>query len=133
MKIKVKYFVVFLIIMAMQNAIGQKNYESKVERLKNLKTEIVNQEKDALKIEIEAINRRLEKKELTDSEAQLLKEEAAKKRALNIENRLSMIDSEIALLERNNGDILVLDSINNGTMVTGVKKITKIIDYLVSG
>ena len=84
MKIKVKYFVVFLIIMAMQNAIGQKNYESKVERLKNLKTEIVNQEKDALKIEIEAINRRLEKKELTDSEAQLLKEEAAKKRALII-------------------------------------------------
>lgn len=121
MRIKMKFVAVFLIAMAVQSVVGQENYISKVERLKNQKSLISNQEKDALKVEIEAINRRLERNELSDSEAQLLKEEAAKKRALNIENRLSIIDSEIALLERNNGDVLALDSISRIEINWGTK------------
>ena len=77
-----------------------KNYY-KIKTLKELKETIKNEEREFLKAEVEAINQRLERKELSQSEAEVLKREAAKKRALNIENRLAIIDNKIALLERN--------------------------------
>ncbi|MDT0559044.1 hypothetical protein RM697_10315 [Ichthyenterobacterium sp. W332] len=69
--------------------------------LKNLKETIKNEEREFLKTEIEAINQRLEKGEISESEANVIKKELAKKRALNIENRIAIIDNKIALLERN--------------------------------
>jgi hypothetical protein len=117
MKIKFTYIALFCFSLVTVNAIGQDKHLSKVEKLKALKSEITVQEKDALKVEIEAINRRLESKEISETEAQQLKENAAKKRALNIENRLSIIDNEIALHERNNGDVLVLDTTNQVSQI----------------
>tara|TARA_R110002051_G_scaffold325678_2_gene430096 strand:- start:8187 stop:9272 length:1086 start_codon:yes stop_codon:yes gene_type:complete len=111
---KLKYIVILFFAFALQQSTAQdkKNYETSVEKLEKLKTEITSQEKEALKIEIEAINKRLEKKQISESEAQTLKESAAKKRALNIENRLSIVDNQIALIERNQGKVLELDTIN---------------------
>ena len=72
-----------------------------IDRLVELKKKIENQERTLLKTEVELINERLEKGEISSKEADTLKKEAAKKRALNIENRIAIIDNKIALLERN--------------------------------
>tara|TARA_R110002051_G_scaffold229656_2_gene291618 strand:- start:2516 stop:3595 length:1080 start_codon:yes stop_codon:yes gene_type:complete len=113
MKIKITQIAVLVLFLITQASIGQERNESKVSKLEKLKVEITTQEKDALKHEIEQINKRLENNQLTEAEAQLLKEEAAKKRALNIENRISILDSKIALLVRNNGEVLEIDTLNN--------------------
>ena len=71
--------------------------------LKAAQEQIVAEEKEALTSEVEDINQRLEREEISVAEAEQLKEQAAEKRALNIENRLAIIDNKIALLERNGG------------------------------
>src|SRR5690606_27164928 len=68
----------------------------------------VEQEKEALKDEVKDINRRLEQGAISQGEAELLKKEAAKIRALNIEGRLAIVEHEISLLERNRGQVLAL-------------------------
>lgn len=81
--------------------------EEQVESVKQLqvkKEEIVNQEKEALKLEVLAINKRLTANEITAEQASELKKEAAKKHARNIEDKLTIIESQIDLLERNAGD-----------------------------
>lgn len=84
-----------------QDTIQNTNNQVKIEALITFKETIKTQERDFLKAEVEALNRRLEKGEITVSDAENLKMETAKKRALNIENRLAIIDNKIALLERN--------------------------------
>ncbi|MFT4612695.1 MAG: hypothetical protein ACJA1H_000652 [Glaciecola sp.] len=72
-----------------------------IEKLEKLKESITNEERGLLKNEVEAINRKLDANEITADEAEKLKTEAAKKRALNIEDRLAIIDTKIALINRN--------------------------------
>src|SRR5690606_21999375 len=67
----------------------------------SLKEQIQKEERDFLKVEVEAINLRLENGDISKAEAETLKKEVAKKRALNIENRLAIIDNKIMLMERN--------------------------------
>ena len=75
-----------------------------IERLEQQKEKIIAEEKGALKKEVEKINQRVEKKEIGWEEAERLKSEAAKKHALNIQNRVAIIDNQIALLSREDGD-----------------------------
>ena len=110
----VKSHILFLILLLLcQSLAAQKRYERKIEVLKAQKEKITEQEKDALKQEVKDINRRLERGFLTLEEAKQLKEKAAKKRALNIENRLAIIDNQILLLERNQDETLVLSDIDS--------------------
>ena len=76
----------------------------KIEQLEREKEKIISEEKAALKKAVEEINLRLEKKEINWEEAEQLKAEAAKKHALNIENRVAIIDNKIALLRREGTD-----------------------------
>lgn len=73
----------------------------KIEVLKQQKESVVSAEKAELKKKVEQINERLAKEEISLEEATALKEVAAKKHALNIENTLNIIDNKIALIERN--------------------------------
>ena len=75
-----------------------------LEVLNDAKESIIQQEKAALKEEVENINKRVLSGNLTEAEADTLKKEAAEKHALNIENRIAIIDNKIALFERN-GDV----------------------------
>ncbi|NER12495.1 hypothetical protein GWK08_03515 [Leptobacterium flavescens] len=77
------------------------DYEAEIRLLEKEKEYIVTQEKNALKEIVIAIEKRLDRKEITEEEAKRLKAEAAKKHALNIENRIAIVDNKIALLERN--------------------------------
>lgn len=72
-----------------------------LEELTNLKETVIQEEKDSLKVAVESINTRLQSNEITESEAEYLKKQAAEKHALNIENRLAIIDNQIALAKRN--------------------------------
>ena len=92
---------------------AQEDYQKEIEKLKQQKQEIEIQEREALKDEVESINKQLEQGSITAEEAKVLKESAAKTRALNIEDRQDIIDSRIALLERNEGDILEGDENQN--------------------
>ncbi|RNC84171.1 MAG: hypothetical protein ED556_11990 [Winogradskyella sp.] len=75
--------------------------KERIDRLTREKENIKIQEREFLKADVEAINRRLDNKEITPAQAERLKKEAAKKRAANIEDRLAIIDKRIALWERN--------------------------------
>ena len=80
----------------------------KIESLEASKEKAINEEKDALKVEVEDIYRRLDNEEINLVKADKLKNEAAEKHALNIENKIAIIDNKIALLERNNGDVTII-------------------------
>ncbi|MCB0382552.1 MAG: hypothetical protein KDD05_04430 [Psychroserpens sp.] len=73
----------------------------KLERLEEAKKAITDEEREFLKMEVETINQRLDRGEITAAEAETLKKEAAAKRAANIEDRLAIIDAKISLLKRN--------------------------------
>ncbi|GAA4277151.1 coiled-coil domain-containing protein [Aquimarina mytili] len=75
-----------------------------IELLVQEKENITNAEKAALKKEVEAINEKLAKTEITVEEAQRQKEAVAQKRALNIENLHAIIDNKIELLDRNGAE-----------------------------
>ena len=78
--------------------------QAEVDQLNSLKENIVQEEKEALKIKIENINARLENQAISKSEAETLKEKAAESHALNIENRIAIVDNELALIHRNGID-----------------------------
>lgn len=106
------YLILVLTLFMVQNSVAQENYQKTVEILKEQKLSVTRQEKEALKFEIEAISKSLEKGEITQVEADTLKMEAAEKRALNIEERIAIIDNKISLLERNSGEVKELDTLN---------------------
>ncbi|MGB5272572.1 MAG: hypothetical protein WBN39_00830 [Flavobacteriaceae bacterium] len=87
-------------------AMAQEDYQRQIEQLIVSKDQVTEQEKEALKLEVEAINQKLANKEIDMEEAKLLKENAAEKRALNIADRLAIINNKISLLERNRGEVL---------------------------
>ncbi len=69
--------------------------------LERQKEEVTKEERNLLKAEVEAINSRLDRGEITSEEAEDLKKKAAERRAANIENRIAIIDNKIALAKRN--------------------------------
>ncbi|UCD62088.1 MAG: hypothetical protein JSV59_05860 [Flavobacteriaceae bacterium] len=110
-------YLVFVIFCVISNSVvAQDDYNEKIQDLTEQKEIITQEEKEALKHEVEAIDKRLENGYINDEEASELKEDAARRRALNIENRLAIIDNKIALLERNEEIVIVEedDSLNRG-------------------
>jgi hypothetical protein len=68
--------------------------------INQLKEQVVLEEKEALKQDVILINNQLNNGEITPDEATALKEAAAEIHALNIENKLAIIDNEVALQDR---------------------------------
>ena len=103
------YFILVLFSFLYQNLNAQEEpYQKKVEVLQSLKDDIVKKEKEALKLAIEKINKRQDNDGISEEEVRNLKEDVAKKHALNIENRLAIIDNKILLLKRNEGETFIL-------------------------
>ncbi len=104
------YVSLLLLSFMSQNLNAQEEqYQRKIEVLQNLKDDIVAQEKEALKEEVEKINEQLKNEDITSEQAKVLKEEAAKKHALNIENKVAIVDNKIALLKRNEDDVIAIE------------------------
>ena len=106
MKTIIRHSIYAVFLLIAQISFAQEAYEEKVAQLEKQKEQITLQEKEALKAEVEIITERKERGEITEEEANSLKEKAAKKRAANIEDRLAIIDNQIALLQRNKGEVL---------------------------
>lgn len=103
------YFLLTLLAFASQRLGAQEeNFQKKIAVLQSLKDDVVKQEKEALKTEIERINEQLDDKAISLEYAKEQKEAAAKKHALNIENSIAIIDNKILLLERNQGETFIL-------------------------
>jgi hypothetical protein len=68
--------------------------------LEQKKQQVILEEKEALKEEVIAINSRFNKGDITSDEASKLKEDAAEIHALNIENRIAILENEAALSAR---------------------------------
>ena len=68
--------------------------------LEQKKEEVILEEKEALKNEVVDINTRFNKGEITSEEADKLKEDASEIHALNIENKIAIIENEAALAAR---------------------------------
>lgn len=101
-----KFVVLAVLCLLMGNAQAQgtlqkTDHSQEITRLEQLKDSIIKDEKMLLKAEVEAINKRLENGEISQEKADSLKKEMAKKRALNIENRIAIIESQLALIKRN--------------------------------
>lgn len=69
-----------------------------------MEDKIIQEEKEALKNEVEQINQRLENNEITSEQADALKKEAAEKHALNIGNRLAILKNQDELDSRNKAE-----------------------------
>tara|TARA_R100001369_G_scaffold954_4_gene3157 strand:+ start:27542 stop:28582 length:1041 start_codon:yes stop_codon:yes gene_type:complete len=89
----------------------------KTERLEKLKQKIIDEEKQGLKLELERFQIKLENKSITQEEADKLKKEAAEKHALNIENKIAILDNKTALEERNNNTYSSIELLGNGKIV----------------
>lgn len=113
MKITTKLLVLLLIVLS-TNAIAQNDNESMIKVLEASKEKIKEQEKEALRHEVEIINMRLEKGEITTEDAEATKLTMAQKRAKNIENRIAIIDNKIELLKRNNEEKYQYDGEGDG-------------------
>jgi len=79
----------------------EESVPQKTAHLEQQKEQIIAEEKAALKESLEAISMQLENKEISPAEADRLREEAAKKHALNIENRLAIAENEMEWQLRN--------------------------------
>jgi len=105
---------VLLVLLISTNAFSQGDNLEKIKELEEIKLSIEEQEKKALKNEVEIINERLEKGEITQEDADATKRFMAEKRALNIENRIAIIDNKIELLKRNHESKYQYDEANDG-------------------
>jgi hypothetical protein len=99
-----------------------------IEQLEEKKEDVINAEKRALKQDIELINNRFENQEISSEEVETLKKLAAEKRALNIENKVAILDNQISLLKRN-GEIGLND--NMGKIEIGIGNMDEDGDFLV--
>lgn len=68
--------------------------------LEQKRSQIIVEEKDALKKEVLAINKRFNNGEITSEESDRLKDQAAEIHALNIENKIAILENSVALSER---------------------------------
>ncbi|MFL0354270.1 hypothetical protein [Xanthomarina sp. GH4-25] len=97
-----KYLALIVLALSVQLITAQEiTNKEKIDALELQKEQVVIQEKDQLKTGVEAIDQQLDNNEISQEEATQLKDELATKHALNIENRLAIIDNRISLLERN--------------------------------
>jgi hypothetical protein len=68
--------------------------------LQQKKEQIIREEKEALKKKVLEINNRFNEGEINSEEAEKLKEEAAEIHALNIENKIAILENSVALSAR---------------------------------
>ncbi|KGO92077.1 hypothetical protein [Flavobacterium subsaxonicum] len=125
----ITFYVVALLCLAATKLSAQ-SFEDRAEMIANSIEQITKQEKDSLKIEVEAVNDRLDNKEISNTEADNLKKQLAEKRAKNIEDRVAVEQQKLADLVKDKVDGKILEE--NKTFKFNWKKDTtktKEVDY----
>lgn len=126
MKTIAQYTLLLVLLFSIQNLFSQENKEQQIDSLRVQKERILIDEKALLKEEVRAIKLKLENKEITEVAADSLKQKAAMKGALNIENRTVIIDNQIALLERND-NVYIKEYTVFGITVKNIERESRIV------
>ncbi|MGM0392588.1 MAG: hypothetical protein ACQEQB_12625, partial [Bacteroidota bacterium] len=135
MKTIISYFSLLLMGLMLQTVDAQNDSISHVQKdsvitsmeyFQKERDKIITKEKESLKQTLEGINYQLEKGLITPEQAKQQRENAAKKHALNIENRIAILENELELKDRNKehykkvpydrrttGDIVLAFGLNN--------------------
>ncbi|MDT7828096.1 hypothetical protein RQM65_05385 [Pricia sp. S334] len=102
MRTVIKCLCIISILLLSQYLAGQddETLKYKVEQLERKKEAVTEVEREALKNEVEIINKRQDKGEISKEKAAQLKTAAAEKRAKNIDNKVAILENTIALLKR---------------------------------
>lgn len=90
------------IVQAQENETKNRTF---AENQDSSREKIIQQEKDALLLRVQDLNAQLDEGEIDKAEAVALKKEAAEKHALNIENRLAILENAMELRKRNSTDV----------------------------
>ena len=127
------YFLLLLFTLLTHQLLAQddETLEYKIEQLEKKKDDVTETEREALKKEVQLINKRLGNGEISQEEAQEFKKEAAEKHAKNIENKVAILQNTIELFKRtgsvdlnteiNNIEIAIGGADVNGDVLFGVK------------
>ncbi len=133
MRTGITYFLLLFLFLVSQQLVAQddETLKYKVEQLESKKASVAQIEREALKNEVEMINKRLDNGEISKKKAQELKTEAAEKRAKNIDNKVAILENTIELLKRKgavdlNTDINIIElgfgaDDSEGDVLFGVK------------
>ncbi|SDE89899.1 hypothetical protein SAMN05421636_108228 [Pricia antarctica] len=102
MRTSITYLVFVFVSLFSQQLLAQddETLKYKVEQLERKKETVAHVEREALKNEVEMINKRLDNGEISKEKSQELKTEAAKKRAKNIGNKVAILENTIELVKR---------------------------------
>ncbi|MGY5848232.1 hypothetical protein ACW6QP_12550 [Salegentibacter sp. HM20] len=103
MKAVIIYLILSLSLFMHQqiSAQTQNSDYQKEERIEKLKEEIIAEEKEELRKTVASLNRLLEQGKISEESSKAQKEAAAEKHAQNIENRIAILENELALEARN--------------------------------
>ncbi len=117
-----KLFLLMLFALLFSKAHAQETSvaEKRIQQLETKKTEVTQLEKKALKKKIVRINESLRRNEIGREEAEVLKKEAAELHARNIENKIAILDNQIALIQRN-GELDLNDNPRRAVMGIGTE------------
>jgi ABC-type transporter MlaC component len=99
-KISTTLVLLFICFLPLSMVAWQDSAQSEIARLIQEKEQVINNEKAALKQEIEGINKRFDEKLISGEQAEKEKEEAATRRAMNIKNKVTMIEDQMGWLWR---------------------------------
>ena len=120
MRLKIIIIVVILLNVMVVKAQESSSPKAKIAAFELQKKQEERAERLALKEKVNSINKRIEDKDISIKIADSLKRRAAIFHALNIENRIDIIDSNISLLKRNNGLIIDVQTNNRGRLEMGL-------------
>lgn len=101
--IRVTFYVMALLCLAVTKMHGQ-SFAKRAGDISSNIDQITKQEKDSLKLEVDAVNLLLDKNEITQAEADARKKQYAEKRARNIEDRVSVEEQKLADLVKDKVD-----------------------------
>lgn len=135
MKTIIFYVAGLLCLLATKMAAQEKTtFEARAKEIsKNIET-ITKQQKDSLKIEVEAVNVKLENKEITEEQAEAQKQQYAEKRAKNIETKVAVEEQKLDALVKDQVDgkvtaerkkskfQIIFEEGDNDTITTGVTR-----------
>lgn len=110
-------FLTEIFAQADKDNLATETFESRAKVIANKIEDITKEEKQALKVEIEAINVQLEKKEITQEQADAKKQELAAIRAKNIETRVAVAQEELKNLVQEKVDGKIRESDSTRTWV----------------
>ena len=96
--------VLFLIVAVFSLQAQEQTFEEKAKILSNRIEKITSEERAELKEAIKSINKRLKTEAISEVEAQQLKKDAAEKSALQIQNRVSVIEKQLLALVQHKVD-----------------------------